>query len=79
MKTKNILSLLTLLAFALLGGGSIDDNGHLEPWVWLVIIILVVIVIIIAISGMSEEEERKKREEQKRLEREQKLKEQGII
>lgn len=73
MKTKSFLSSLILLAFALLGGGSFDDSGII---VLFIIIIFVGAFVIGIIVNSSQEEERKKKKEQKRLEREQRIKEQ---
>ena len=74
MKTKFIFSLLILLAFAILGGGSIDERGNIEGWVWMIVIGFVFICIISIIHASAEEEQRKERKEQDRLRREEKLK-----
>lgn len=74
MKTKFIFSLLILLAFAILGGGSIDERGNIEGWVWMIVIGFVFICIISIIYASAEEEQRKERKEQARLRREEKLK-----
>lgn len=74
MKTKSVLSSLILLAFAVLGGGSIDENGNFEPWFWVVIIFVVVVIIIAGVSSSQEEAKRKERAELERLKRAERLK-----
>jgi len=74
MKTKSILSLLILLAFCVLGGGSIDENGEIEGWFWVIIIIFVLIIIISVVNSIQEDAKKKERAEQARLKREEQLK-----
>lgn len=73
MRTKIFLSSLILAIFGLLGGASVDEDGSLSGWMWIVIIGVVVAVI----SGImqSSAEDQKKREKaaadrEKRLARE---------
>lgn len=73
MKAKSILSMLILLAFAVLGGGSVDDNGNLESWVWVVIAVFALLFIYIIVSASQEASEKRVQEENARLEREEKL------
>ena len=73
MKSKSILSMLILLAFAVLGGGSVNENGNLESWVWLVIAAFAIIFTIAIVSASEEESKKRVQEENARLEREEKL------
>ena len=73
MKFKIFLSTLILSVFGLMGGASVDENGSLSGWVWIVIIGIVVAVI--AGCMQSSAEEKKKRvkaaaDREKRLARE---------
>ena len=61
MKTKSFFSLLLLLVFAILGAGSVDDNGNIEEWVLLLFLAIIIFSIIVGIISNEQEEERKKR------------------
>lgn len=74
MKTKSILSLLILLAFCVLGGGSFDDNGDLSAWVWVVIVVVILFIVISVIMSINEDSKKKERAEQARLRREERVK-----
>lgn len=73
MKKKSFLSSLILLAFAFLGGGSIDDNGNLESWVWIILGVAVIFFIAMIISANKEESKRRAKEEENRIKRENEL------
>lgn len=72
MNSKIILSSLLLLAFAILGGGSLGKYENVIGWICF--IVFVVLFIIRVIISIQDEEKRKKNKEQDRLEREEKLK-----
>lgn len=74
MKTKSILSALILLVFAVLGGGSLDENGNIAAWFWIIISAFVIIFIIMFVVAFKNETERTKRKEKARLEWQAKLK-----
>jgi len=74
MKTKNILSLLIVFVFAILGAGSFDKNGNLEGWVWCVILIVAIFIFFAIISGWIHADEVEKKKEQARIQREEKQK-----
>lgn len=74
MKTKIIISSLILLVFAILAGGSFDEDGNIASWVWIVVGVFVVLFILLLISANKEEAKKKERAEQARLIREEKLK-----
>lgn len=73
MRTKSFLSLLVLSAFAILGGGSYDSNGNLEPWVYVVLVVFGIIAGLAFISSEEQENKRKQQAEKARKEREEKL------
>lgn len=75
MKTKSILSLLILLVFAVLGGGSFDSDGSISAWVWIAVVVFAIIIIVSAINQSEKDEKRKKEQEEARLKREQELEE----
>lgn len=72
MKTKSTLSLLILLVFAVLGGGSFEKDGSLSGWVYIVLAILLAIVIYGAIwdNKNKKEMEIKRKESQRKKEEE---------
>jgi hypothetical protein len=74
MKTKSIFSLLILLVFAILGGGSLDENGNISGWVWGIVVCFVFLFIIALALANAEEEKRKEKQEQARLKRYERLK-----
>lgn len=61
-KIKSILSLLFLMAFVIIGGGSIEDDGTISSWVWIVVAVLAVFVIVAGISASNQEKEKKEKE-----------------
>lgn len=71
MKTKKNFSVLILLVFALIGGGSLDDIGNMFL-IWIVIFLLLFPFAIMHINNA--EKERKELAEQQRKEREAKIK-----
>lgn len=71
MKTKSILSLLILLVFAVIGGGSFEKDGSLSAWVYIVLAILLAILI----YGVNWDNKRKKEMEIKRKENQRKKEE----
>lgn len=74
MKTKLILSLLILLVFAILGGGSFDKHGNIAGWFWIIVGVIVFLFLIMMIISSSKEEKRKEQYEQERLKIEERLK-----
>ena len=68
MKLKFILSTFVLLLFAIIGGGSVDEDGNLAGWFKGLIVIFIVVFIIAAISGIKEN---KKKEEAAAIKRQQ--------
>lgn len=70
MKTKIFLSTLILAIFGLLGGASVDEDGSLSGWVWIVIIGVVVAVIAGVMQANADE---KKKREQAAADREKRL------
>lgn len=73
-KIKSILSLLFLFAFAIIGGGSIEDDGSISSWVWIVAVILAVFVVVAGISANQKEKEKKEQEMERQKKREAALK-----
>ena len=61
MKIRFLLSSVALALFAMMGGGSVDEDGSLSAWVWIVIIGFVVIFVIAAIQGIVHEDEERER------------------
>lgn len=57
MKQRLFFSSMMVTSFALLGGGSVDSDGSLSGWVW---ILLVVAVVAFIASGIYAEKEHKK-------------------
>lgn len=74
MKTKSILSSLILLAFSILGAGSVDEHGNIEAWFWVILVVIIIGAIFSTIYQSGQEAEKKEQEEKARLEREKKLK-----
>lgn len=66
MKIKTLLSAIILMAFALIGGGSVDDNGNIESWVWIAGVGFVIILIIAGFSANAKAKEVKAKEEEKK-------------
>lgn len=60
MKIKILISTLILALFGFMGGASVDEDGSLSGWVW--IIIIGVVVAGIAGAMLANAEEKKKRE-----------------
>ena len=73
-KIKSVLSLLFLFAFAIIGGGSIEDDGSISSWVWIVAVILAVFVVVVGISANQKENEKKEKEKERQKKREAALK-----
>jgi len=76
MKTKTILSSFILIAFAILGGGSIEPDT-IAAMFWVFVIGFFVLMIVAVIYGNIENEKKKERQEAARLEREERLKNQA--
>ena len=74
MKTKSILSLFTLLIFAILGAGSVDDNRNLAGLVWFLIIGVICLGVLGVIKSNEYEKEREKKKLKWREEKEERLK-----
>lgn len=74
MKTKTIFSFLVLLVFAFLGGGSIEEDGKISSWVWVIVAGIVIFGIVGAIAQNAELEKSKRQQEQDRLRSEERLK-----
>lgn len=70
MKFKIILSTLILSLYGIMGGASVDEDGSLSGWVWIVIIGFVVAVIAGIMQSNAEE---KKKREKAAADREQRL------
>lgn len=68
MKLKLFLSTFVLLFFAIIGGGSVDEDGNLEGWFKGLIAIFVILIIIAGINGAKEN---KKKEEAAAIKRQQ--------
>lgn len=71
MKIKTLLSTLILLVFAIIGGGSFDDDD--VCWVGGVTVFLIVIAIIVGISDRQKVQEHKAREEEQRKKEKERL------
>ena len=76
MKTKSILSMLILIAFAILGGGSIEGVNNIDSGIkWALLIGLIVLIVIIVMlyinfSSSQDEIEKKRKLKEEELERE---------
>ncbi len=70
MKTKIILSTLILAIFGFMGGASVDEDGSLSGWVWIVIMCVVVAGVA---GGMQANADEKKKREKAAADREARL------
>lgn len=78
MKLKSLFSLLAMGLFAVLAGGSTNENGNISGWVWVVgLAIVAVIVLLVAQRKIAEKRRWEAEEErwQKERERQQAVKE----
>lgn len=74
MKLKIFLSSLILALFGIMGGASVDDDGNIAGWVWLIVACLVIAVIAGAMQANSDE---KKKREKAAADRERRLKQEA--